>query len=197
MVRGRPIVKIFLTCNDILVGRLVKANPKTALIAWSFLEQIFLDNKRTKTIALRGELQVLDMGDMIVDSYFAKIESIATLLSDLGSPMHDKRPYHVSHSWLSDWFAHVSGIIAHRVPFPDLYTIRSMVTIEDLRLKHKTNPSVSLNTSLAPHVLLAESSTSQHRDTRPYVTKDVTRGCHGSRDTYGYLLHSVNFLKKS
>ncbi|GKC89881.1 hypothetical protein Tco_1150530 [Tanacetum coccineum] len=97
MVRGRPIVKIFLTCNDILVGRLVKANPKTSLTAWSFLERIFLDNKRTKTKALRGELQVLDMGDMTVDSYFAKIESITTLLSDLGSPMHDRRPYHASH----------------------------------------------------------------------------------------------------
>ncbi|PWA74413.1 hypothetical protein CTI12_AA251570 [Artemisia annua] len=61
-----PLVKswIFLTCNDVLVGRLVKANPKTALDAWTFLEKVFKDNKRTKTIALRGELRVLDIGDM-------------------------------------------------------------------------------------------------------------------------------------
>ncbi|PWA53985.1 hypothetical protein CTI12_AA438400 [Artemisia annua] len=116
---------IFLTCSEVLVGRLVKANPKTALDAWTFLENIFLDNKRTKTVALCGELRLLTMGDMTVDAYFAKIESIATLLADLGSPMHDDDLVTYALHGLSDRFAHVAGIIAHRDPFPNLDTVRS------------------------------------------------------------------------
>ena len=119
---------IFLTCSDVIIKRLVKANPRTALDAWSFLEKIFLDNKRTKTIALRGELRVLDMGDLTVDAYFAKIESIATLLCDLGSPMDDEDIVTYTMNGLSDRFAHLSSSIAHRDPFPDLDTVRSMVT---------------------------------------------------------------------
>nr|GEV23243.1 hypothetical protein [Tanacetum cinerariifolium] len=47
------------------------------------------DNERTKTIALRGELHFARKCDLTIDAYFAKIESITTLLSDLGSHMHE------------------------------------------------------------------------------------------------------------
>ncbi|PWA94953.1 hybrid signal transduction histidine kinase M [Artemisia annua] len=159
---------IFLTCSDVMVARLVKANPKTALDAWTFLENIFLDNKRTKTVALHGELRLLTIGDMTVDAYFAKIESISTLLADLGSPMHDDDLVTYALNGLSDRFTHVAGIIAHRNPFPNLDTVRSMVTTEDLRLKHKATPSNELTHSSAPTVLLAETST---RDSRPCDTR--------------------------
>ncbi|PWA57157.1 hypothetical protein CTI12_AA411810 [Artemisia annua] len=157
---------IFLTSSEVLVRRLAKANPKTALEAWTFLENVFLDNKRTKTVALRGELRVLDMGNMTVDEYFAKIESIATLLTDLGSPIHDDDLVTYAINGLSDRFAHVAGIIAHRDPFPDLDMVRSMVTTEDLRLKHKVTPSNHITTPSAPTVLLAESSNRESRETR-------------------------------
>ncbi|PWA92304.1 hybrid signal transduction histidine kinase M [Artemisia annua] len=168
---------IFLTCSEVIVGRLVKANPKTALDAWTFLENRFLDNKRTKTVALRGELRLLTMGDMSVDAYFAKIESIATLLADLGSPMHDDDLVTYALHGLSDRFAHVAGIIAHRDPFPNLDTVRSMVTTEDLRLKHKTTPSNDPTHSSAPTVLLAATATrdSKPRDIRASSSPNVCR----------------------
>lgn len=118
------------------VARLVKSNPKNALDAWTFLENIFLDNKRTKTFALWGELRVLDVWDMTVDAYFAKIESIDT--------MHDDDLVTYAINGLSDQFAYVTGIIAHQDPFPELDTVRFMVTIEDLCLKLMASPSVSL-----------------------------------------------------
>ncbi|PWA48493.1 myb-like protein P [Artemisia annua] len=164
---------IFLTSCDVLVGLLVKANPRTALDAWEFLANIFLDNKRTKSIALRGELRVLNIGDMSVDAYFAKIEKIATLLNDLGSPIHDDDLMTYALNGLNDRFAHVAGIIAHRDPFPNLDMVRSMVTTEDLRLKHKTNPSYTITTPSAPQVLLAETST---RDNKPRDTRGSSTG---------------------
>nr|GEX10594.1 hybrid signal transduction histidine kinase M [Tanacetum cinerariifolium] len=128
----------------------------------------------TKTVALKGELRVLDMGDMTMDSYFAKIESMATLLSDLGSPMHDDDLVtHVIHG-LSHRFAHVAGIITHCVLFLDLDTVRSMVTTEDLRLKHKTSLTVSLANPSSPTVLLAETNTQPNRDSRPHDSRGPT-----------------------
>ncbi|GJS10394.1 ribonuclease H-like domain-containing protein [Tanacetum coccineum] len=74
---------------------------------WDAIETIFQDNKRTRTISLKGELRVIQMGDQTVDEYFSKIEAILTLLTDL----------------------------AHKDPFPDLAIVRSMVAMEELRLR--------------------------------------------------------------
>ena len=80
---------ILLTLSPTLQGRLIKLNPKTTKDAWEHVEKIFLDNKRTRTVALKGELRVIQMGDLTADAYFRKIESIVTLLNDLGSSMSD------------------------------------------------------------------------------------------------------------
>ncbi|GJR57676.1 ribonuclease H-like domain-containing protein [Tanacetum coccineum] len=45
-------------------------------------------SKKT-TVALKGELCVIQMGDDTPDAYFSKIDSIITLLTDLGSTMDD------------------------------------------------------------------------------------------------------------
>jgi hypothetical protein len=65
---------ILLTLAPALQGRLIKANPPTAKAAWELVEKIFLDNKRTRTVALKGELRVIQMGDLSADAYFRKIE---------------------------------------------------------------------------------------------------------------------------
>ncbi|GJR33141.1 hybrid signal transduction histidine kinase M [Tanacetum coccineum] len=77
---------IFLTLSSTLRKRLIKANPKMAKAAWDAIETIFQDNKRTRTISLKGELRVIQMGDQTDDEYFSKIEAILALLTDLGTP---------------------------------------------------------------------------------------------------------------
>ncbi|GJV86577.1 hypothetical protein Tco_1530515 [Tanacetum coccineum] len=69
------------------------------------------DNKRTCTISLKGELRVIQMGDQTADEYFSKIEAILALLTDL----------------------------AHKDPFLDLATVRSMVATEELRLRSRSS----------------------------------------------------------
>ncbi|GJW11582.1 ribonuclease H-like domain-containing protein [Tanacetum coccineum] len=70
-----------------LQQRLVE-NPQSAKEAWDILADIFHDNKRTRSIALKGELRSLKLEDLSIDAYFCKIESIATVLTSLGSPMN-------------------------------------------------------------------------------------------------------------
>nr|GEZ18494.1 hybrid signal transduction histidine kinase M [Tanacetum cinerariifolium] len=106
---------------------------------------------------------IIQLGDVSVDAYFREIESIVTLLNDLGSPMSNDD---VAIHRLSEKFAQVMGIIAHRVPFPDLATMRSMVITEEMRLNWKSQSSVSNTSSSAHMALLAENSTSRSQDVR-------------------------------
>ncbi|GKD15236.1 ribonuclease H-like domain-containing protein, partial [Tanacetum coccineum] len=71
-----------------LQQRLVVENPRSAKEAWDILADIFHDNKHTRSIALKAELRFLKLGDLTIDAYFRKIESIAIVLTSLGSPMN-------------------------------------------------------------------------------------------------------------
>ncbi|GKG56884.1 hypothetical protein Tco_0582235, partial [Tanacetum coccineum] len=57
---------IFLTLAPTLQRRLIKANPPTAKDAWDQVEKKILDNKRTRIIAIKGKLRVIQMGDLSV-----------------------------------------------------------------------------------------------------------------------------------
>ncbi|GJU18916.1 hypothetical protein Tco_1146882 [Tanacetum coccineum] len=56
-------------------------NPRSAKEAWDILADIFHDNKHTRSIALKAELRFLKLGDLTIDAYFRKIESIAMVLT--------------------------------------------------------------------------------------------------------------------
>ncbi|GKC80495.1 hybrid signal transduction histidine kinase M [Tanacetum coccineum] len=159
-ITADSIVKswIFLTLSSTLRKRLIKANPKTAKAAWDAIETIFQDNKRTRTISLKGELRVIQMGDQTADEYFSKIEAILTLLTDLGSDMSDDDVVTYAINGLSDKYGSLAQIIAHKDPFPDLATVRSIVATEELRLRSRSSVLPTGTTLSAPQVLLAEVS---------------------------------------
>ncbi|GKC96962.1 ribonuclease H-like domain-containing protein [Tanacetum coccineum] len=54
--------------------------------SWIFLT---ISSTIRKSISLKGELLVIQMGDQTADEYFSKIEAILTLLTDLGSDISD------------------------------------------------------------------------------------------------------------
>ena len=73
----------------------------------------------------------------MVDVHFQKIESIVTFLNALSSPLSNDDVVTYSLNGLSDKFAHVAEIIAHRDPFSDLVVVCSMVTTEEMRIQSK------------------------------------------------------------
>ncbi|GJU67442.1 hypothetical protein Tco_1253701 [Tanacetum coccineum] len=109
------------------------------------------------------------MGDHSVNAYFHKIESIVTRLNDLESPMNDDDVVTYAMHGLSDKFAHVAGIIAHRVLFHDLETMHSMVTTEEMRLNTKSQNSNSNTTSSALTILIVETNSNHGQDSRSSV----------------------------
>ena len=54
---------IILTLSPSLQRRFIKLNPKTALATWEQVETLFQDNKRTRTVTLKGELRMIQMGE--------------------------------------------------------------------------------------------------------------------------------------
>nr|GEV09139.1 putative ribonuclease H-like domain-containing protein [Tanacetum cinerariifolium] len=77
---------IFTTLSKTLQSRLVVENPKTTKEAWDIRAEIFNENKWSRSISLKAEFRSLKLGDLSIDAYFRKIESIATILSSLGLP---------------------------------------------------------------------------------------------------------------
>ncbi|GKC64196.1 hybrid signal transduction histidine kinase M [Tanacetum coccineum] len=128
---------IFMTLSKTLQQRLVVEDPQTDKQAWDFIVDIFIDNKRTRSIALKVELRSLKLDDLTIDAYFCKIESIATILTSLESPINNDDVVIMALEGLPDKYDNVFGIIVHREPFLDLKTIRSMLTTEEMRLKSR------------------------------------------------------------
>ncbi|GJT57003.1 reverse transcriptase domain-containing protein [Tanacetum coccineum] len=138
-ITADSIVKswIFLTLSSTLRKRLTKANPKTAKDAWDTIEAIFQDNKRTRVVALKGEIRMIQMGDQTADEYFSNIDSIVTLLNDLGSDVSQDDVVTYAINGLSDKYGSLAQIIAHKEPFPDLFIVRLMVSTEEMRIRNK------------------------------------------------------------
>ncbi|GJW27198.1 ribonuclease H-like domain-containing protein [Tanacetum coccineum] len=180
-ITADSIVKswIFLTLSSTLRKRLIKANPKTAKAAWDAIETIFQENKRTRTISLKGELRVIQMGDQTADEYFSKIEAYPHHLNNLGSDMSDDDVVTYAINGLSDKYGSLAQIIAHKDPFPDLAIVRSMVATEELRLRSRSSVLHTGTTSSAPQVLLAEASsrnqTGWNNRERDTITREVCR----------------------
>ncbi|GKC38125.1 hypothetical protein Tco_1050509 [Tanacetum coccineum] len=84
---------IILTLSPSLQRRFIKINPKTALSAWEKVEALFQENKRIRTVALKGELRMIQMDNLTAEEYFSKIDSIITLLNDLGSDVNEDDSY--------------------------------------------------------------------------------------------------------
>ncbi|GJZ16766.1 ribonuclease H-like domain-containing protein [Tanacetum coccineum] len=85
---------IFITLSDALQKRLVIARPKTAKEAWSFLSDLLKDHKKSRTSALKMELRTIKLGDLSMEAYFKKVESLMTTPASLNSPVSDDDVVH-------------------------------------------------------------------------------------------------------
>ncbi|GJR41958.1 ribonuclease H-like domain-containing protein, partial [Tanacetum coccineum] len=154
---------IFSTLAPSLRKHLVDLNPTTAKDAWTYIEAIFQDNKRPRAMTLKAELRNLKLGDLSIDGYFQKIESIVSVLNGLGSPLSNDDVVTFALEGLPSTYETISTVIVSREPFPDLKTVRSLLTTHEMRLKSRVqNPLVDA-TSASPMVLLAKSNTSARR----------------------------------
>ncbi|GKC31036.1 hybrid signal transduction histidine kinase M [Tanacetum coccineum] len=154
---------IFMTLAKPLLERLVVKDPQTDKEAWDLLAEIFHDNKRTCSLALKAELRSLKLSDLSIDAYFHMIESIVTILNGIGSHISNEDVVNISLEGLPTKYDNIYGIIVHREPILDLKMIRSMLTTEEMRLKSRAQDTFIDSTSSSPMFLLSNSGTSDRR----------------------------------
>nr|GEZ43995.1 hybrid signal transduction histidine kinase M [Tanacetum cinerariifolium] len=170
---------ILMTLSDTLQVWLVVEHPRSAKEAWNLITH-FKDNKRSRTIALKAKLRSLNLGDLSMDAYFRKVESLTTILTSLESPVNSEDVVTFALEGVPDKYKNVCGIITHQEPFSYLRTARSMLTTEEMRLKPKSQSLPVDSSSSSPMVLVTQSgnnrcsSTPQVETLRPCY--NFTRG---------------------
>ncbi|GKC52520.1 hybrid signal transduction histidine kinase M, partial [Tanacetum coccineum] len=152
---------IFMMLSDALQERLVMERPKSAKEAWDRITDIVKDNKWSRTIALKSELRSIKLGDLSIDAYFRKIESIATILTSLGSLVSSEDVVTFALEGLPDKYDQVCGIMQHKDTILDLKTACLMLITKDIRLKSKSHALPMDSSSSSPMVLMAKSGTHQ------------------------------------
>ncbi|GJZ05245.1 ribonuclease H-like domain-containing protein [Tanacetum coccineum] len=128
---------ILFTFSDSLRARLVVARPKSAKEAWGLISDIVKDNKQYRTNTLKVELRSIKLGDQSMKSYFQKIDSIVNILASLDARVNDED------------------------------TVRSLLIVEEMRLKSRT--STLLEDYSSPMVLVAESGNTRRSSSTPKV----------------------------
>ncbi|GJU31554.1 hypothetical protein Tco_1175143 [Tanacetum coccineum] len=114
------------------------------------------------------------MGDQAADEYFSNIDSIVTLLNDLGSDVSQDDVVTNAINGLSDKYGSLALIIAHKEPFPNLSTVRSMVSTEEMRIRNKY-PLLSVSTNSSASQVLYIHDSSRSASTRSNSSQNNTR----------------------
>ncbi|XP_071709322.1 uncharacterized protein [Rutidosis leptorrhynchoides] len=177
-------------------AKAANSQPKSSHEAWEFLKNLFLDNACSKIIELTVELRSLNIFDMTTEAYFRKIDTISSMLTNLGSTIKDEELVTYAINGLNDRFPYATHIILHRSPFSDLTTVRSMITLEDMQLQRKNhNINESQGTSSSPTVLIAQanhSNPTRYSNNAPEVCRNFSRGKCRFGGKCHYLHHVAN-----
>nr|GEY03117.1 ERAD-associated E3 ubiquitin-protein ligase component HRD3A-like [Tanacetum cinerariifolium] len=153
--------------------KLVIARPKSAKEVWDFISDLVKDNKRSRTSPLKTKLRSVKLGDLSMEAYFQKIESLMTILSSLDSPVSDEDMVHYVNDGFSEKYNQVCGYMHYKDTFLDFKTARSLLITKEMRLKSKSLASPVDSSSTSLMVLLADSGVRDnetHRDSNTTPT---------------------------
>ncbi|XP_071715251.1 uncharacterized protein [Rutidosis leptorrhynchoides] len=178
---------IYNTISEPLLERLLNSEPASSHVAWTFLENLFTDNKLAKTMELNAELRNLDIGNQSVEEYLRKVDRIATHLRNLGSKVEDNDLVMYAVNGLNHKYPHVSLIIIHQKPFPDFETVRSMLLMEEMTVNRTQKTTETPLNSSHLTALVAQSST-------PPPPAPVTETCRNFSKGYCQFENRCRYL---
>nr|GEZ99795.1 hypothetical protein [Tanacetum cinerariifolium] len=176
--------------DDVSSSNKTPPNVEWLKIDTIVLSLIFVTMSKTLQQRLVAELRFLKLGDLTIDAYFCKTESIATVLTSLGSPMNSDDVVTFVLAGLPAKYDNVSTSIAHREPFLELKTVRSMLTTKEMRLKSREQETLVDATSSSPMVLLAKSDSNVRRSSSS-AENPVQMGPTGQQGSSGPMGHET------
>lgn len=177
---------IYGTVSEKILDTILKAKA-TARDIWLTLENLFRDNKESRSLQYDNELRTLVIGDMNITDYTHKLKSLSDLLANLDSPVTDRALVMHMLNGLSDKFDSIINVIQHQTPYPTFTKARSMLLMEEKRLDKqvKSAPQHTTNAS-SPTVLLTNQNQPQHINASDYNnTNNSGRGYNNNNRNRG------------
>lgn len=107
----------------------------TARDVWLRVENQFRNNKEAMAIQLDNELRTQQIGDRTIQEYCQKIKSLADLLSNVDAPVNERNLVMYLLNGLNEKFDSIINVIKHKYPFPTFAVAKSMLEMEESRLK--------------------------------------------------------------
>lgn len=148
---------------------------------WLRIENQFRNNKESRALQLDNDLRTKEIGDMTIHEYSHSLKSIADLLENVEAPVSDKTLVMYMLNGLNEKFDHIINVIKHQKPFPSFEDAKSMLEMEETRLKkpHKGTASHSDHSSSSTALVSTVSDNSKNTTQR-----NQTRNTRGNRRGY-------------
>ncbi|XP_019099686.1 PREDICTED: uncharacterized protein LOC109132508 [Camelina sativa] len=133
---------IYGTISESILDTVLKTKC-TARDLWLSIENLFRDNKEARALQLDNELRNLSVGDLSIHEYCKKLKTLSDLLANVDSPVPERILVMHMLNGLNDKFDSIINVIKHKSPFPSFSTARSMLIMEEERLKKLIRPNPS------------------------------------------------------
>nr|GEW21582.1 hybrid signal transduction histidine kinase M [Tanacetum cinerariifolium] len=163
---SHPLLDLYDPLGSI-TKEVVVARSNTAKAAWTLLTDIVKDNKRSRTFSLKAEFPSIKLGTLSMEAYFQKIDSLVTILTSLGFIVNDEDVVHYAVEGLPEKYNQVCGYMHYQDTFLDLMIIRSLLIMEEMRLKSKAD--ALLMDFSSPMALMTESRNPRRSSSTPQV----------------------------
>ncbi|CAL9245815.1 unnamed protein product [Arabidopsis halleri] len=158
------LVKLWL--YGTLAQPLFKSSFKTGGSArdiWLRVENQFRNNKEARAIQLDNELRTMEIGDMTIRDYCQKLKSVADLLTNVDAPVNERTLVMYLLNGLNEKFDNIINVIKHKEPFPSFDSAKSMLELEETRIKKVPRSSASHKDNSSSSTALTVAASSPHQ----------------------------------
>lgn len=132
---------------------------------WTRVENQFRNNKEARAIQLDNELRTQEIGGRTIQEYCQKIKSLADLLTNVDAPVNERTLVMYLLNGLNERFDNIINVIKHKEPFPTFAVAKSMLEMEESRLKKspRVTPTHTDHSSSSIALTVSEASPTQHQ----------------------------------
>lgn len=177
------LVKLWI--YDTLAQPLFRSSFKTGGSArdiWLRVENQIRINKEARAIQLDNELRTMEIGDMTIRQYCQKLKSVAYLLTNVDVAVNERTLVMYLLNGLNEKFDNIINVIKHNEPFPSFDSAKSMLEMEETRIKKVTRSSAAHNDNSSSSTALTVTALPQNRSdsNRSRFGNNRGRGGHGN-----------------
>ncbi|XP_022031941.1 uncharacterized protein LOC110933006 [Helianthus annuus] len=173
---------IYGTISSNLLHTILKPNS-TAYEAWVALENIFQDNKSSRSIHLRQKFSNTRLsGFSGVSTYCQELKVLADQLASVGSPVDNQSLVLQLISGLNEQYEGITTILQNQDPLPSFYDAGSkLIMVETYKAEQVLQASQTAGTALNANTTRASANPGSNSEYRSDSQNDRRGQGHGSR----------------